>query len=652
LDNSQSWDSQPYIYDSLPAHPHHIRLITLLPGSLTDDIHCILDTALLDSCPDYEALSYCWGTDSAPSSITVNLQTFSITTNLRNALVRLRHEATPRTLWIDAIAIDQDNIPEKSQQITFMRHIYRRATRVVVFLGEAYENSNSAMSACERLWTIAARHQTEILLQEPETQLRTLPIQGEDANPLQVSDREETAVMDLVNRPWFARAWVLPEIGLARDAIVLCGTRQLPWQVFCAGLGWGIRHTISDVFFGVIFTEAFVDFRVVSQLQERTPCENPADDLLSLLFQFRTRHATDDRDKIWALLGLVSGQSPDFHIVPDYSTPSTDVYKNTAAAIMQSSRSLDVLGGCFLDDKASDLAWKLPSWVVDWSNSGRIIRPFYRDAVDQRNQFFASGTSTANPGFSENGTVLAISGYSFDRIVQVGDILTDMGDLSWEFDEIQESYDAIDEMDNQPPVRAIINGLRAAWNILSFAVQRLLLIVDHLNIFLQWEQMVATCQAGPGETCTDVYWQTLCAGCMPDGMDETRQSFHQWFQAMSTTRKLSRWGLQRIPRLFKPISFVGYLWSTWDEFAKFTHLVTHARYRRLGRTGRGFLCLVPAGTRVGDSVGLFEGGKCPLVFRPELSGGSYMTLVGESYVHGLMRGERWDPAACRVMHFK
>jgi hypothetical protein len=56
-------------------------------------------------------------------------------TNLWDALHCLRKRANGRRYWIDAICINQADIPERNQQVRIMPHIYFRAHTVVVWLG-------------------------------------------------------------------------------------------------------------------------------------------------------------------------------------------------------------------------------------------------------------------------------------------------------------------------------------------------------------------------------------------------------------------------------------------------------------------------------------------------------------------------------------
>jgi len=61
---------------------------------------------------------------------------FEVTMNLYSALLRLRQTKTERTLWIDAIAINQADLNEKRHQIALMRNIYKGASTVIMWLGE------------------------------------------------------------------------------------------------------------------------------------------------------------------------------------------------------------------------------------------------------------------------------------------------------------------------------------------------------------------------------------------------------------------------------------------------------------------------------------------------------------------------------------
>ena len=62
--------------------------------------------------------------------------------------------------------------------------------------------------------------------------------------------------------------------------------------------------------------------------------------------------------------------------------------------------------------------------------------------------------------------------------------------------------------------------------------------------------------------------------------------------------------------------------------------------RRMMRTKKGHLGLVPAEALPGDKVVLIAGSSVPFILRP--AGGSRYRLVGDSYIYSIMDGKAWD----------
>jgi hypothetical protein len=101
----------PYIYSPLREDAQEIRLLTLLPGRASSDIRLRLDPVPFtdDAVPEFEALSYTWGSPDNPVNIFVGasgFHTLPVTQNLAEALPYLRYEDKPRILWIDAICVN------------------------------------------------------------------------------------------------------------------------------------------------------------------------------------------------------------------------------------------------------------------------------------------------------------------------------------------------------------------------------------------------------------------------------------------------------------------------------------------------------------------------------------------------------------------
>lgn len=127
-----------------------LRLLDIEPGLLKDDLNVILHEAEIlgpQADPSYEALSYVWGPKDTSANIFMgrNKIRFEVSQVLSTALRHLRFERKARTVWIDALCINQSNTTERSKQVTIMGDIYQRATRVIVWLGPENQESSYAM---------------------------------------------------------------------------------------------------------------------------------------------------------------------------------------------------------------------------------------------------------------------------------------------------------------------------------------------------------------------------------------------------------------------------------------------------------------------------------------------------------------------------
>jgi Heterokaryon incompatibility protein (HET) len=136
-----------YRYSPLSQKPNVIRLLVLLPSRDKPEIlrcelveYTIRETDKANH--PYEALSYVWGSMDKPQSIIIDDQKLEVTQNLYAALLRLRDREIPRIVWADAVCINQADEKEKGRQIQLMAAIYAKASRVLVWLGEAQDDSD------------------------------------------------------------------------------------------------------------------------------------------------------------------------------------------------------------------------------------------------------------------------------------------------------------------------------------------------------------------------------------------------------------------------------------------------------------------------------------------------------------------------------
>ena len=77
-----------------------------------------------------------------------------MTISLYDALMRLRYGHIERTVWADAVCINQGDVEERDEQVRQMAKIYAAASRVIVWLGGT--TADSAQSALEDLRVASA----------------------------------------------------------------------------------------------------------------------------------------------------------------------------------------------------------------------------------------------------------------------------------------------------------------------------------------------------------------------------------------------------------------------------------------------------------------------------------------------------------------
>jgi hypothetical protein len=132
---------------------HEIRLVVLNPGKGAEELRCDITHANLLDMPAYEAVSYTWATTSGNTSISRYVlchgKKIGITENCDSLLRSLRRRGQNRTIWVDAICIDQSNIVERNHQVKLMATIYSNASQVVAYLGPDSISTNNVVAYLE-----------------------------------------------------------------------------------------------------------------------------------------------------------------------------------------------------------------------------------------------------------------------------------------------------------------------------------------------------------------------------------------------------------------------------------------------------------------------------------------------------------------------
>src|SRR5947209_6970841 len=116
----------PYRSRLVESSGRKFRVFDIDPGILENPIHGVLREVLLDRSQPYVAISYAWATDKPCIPIDCGDGTLPVlvTKNCYAALRRLRETSRKRSLWIDALCINQQDKDERGYQVAMMRDIY------------------------------------------------------------------------------------------------------------------------------------------------------------------------------------------------------------------------------------------------------------------------------------------------------------------------------------------------------------------------------------------------------------------------------------------------------------------------------------------------------------------------------------------------
>lgn len=354
-----------YEYRPLRAGPNNIRLIQILPGVGDAGIVCEVFQYTLRNDKAfglYEALSYVWGDYDKPRHILVKnsedlaYRNFTVTQNLYTALRRLRDPDLPRTFWIDAICINQNDLEERATQVQIMARIYAYATSVSVWLGEEANESSHVFDLLQDMYSEDLKFNW---LWRDEMLAKLLP--------------SADSIQNLLDRPWFRRAWVcssdtprheevltteqvVQEAAVARVVSVACGNAEIPGGMFARGLQvalWKLEHMTEEQWalpavLGLMnhTTSNLPLLQRISTLQMSTAIPSfEIAPLGELLRMFVDHEATDERDRIYALLGLSSDNDLTPDLRPDYTKSWSDLFRQVIKHILGSSAIISVVDG-------------------------------------------------------------------------------------------------------------------------------------------------------------------------------------------------------------------------------------------------------------------------------------------------------------------
>ncbi|KAI0111199.1 heterokaryon incompatibility protein-domain-containing protein [Nemania sp. FL0031] len=605
-----------YKYTAIVA-PRTIRLMHLQPGTETDPIHLSLVTTTLDSAPDFEAISYCWGNAQDERLVTCNDAALSITSSLFAGLAYFRHADRPRILWADAICINQADAAEKSGQVQLMPHIYSRSTRTLVWLGVADDPTFGAISPSVNT---LIREALDLLPEfDPENAAEmAAKVQALYRDSRQLRDEGKPNLIDhdweplvaLVTRPWFLRKWVVQEVVLAKEVVLYAGGGvEVSWDNL-AKLAFSIEGM------GIPTLLIFETKRAILR-----PAMQPLHCVSNILMVQIFRHSgtlvdgvvntidfncTDPRDHVYSLLSL-GAVGPT--ILPDYNEPTSEVFRRFAITMLVEGQSLKLLS--LAPDRAgfnredTGRLEGLPSWAPDL----RRVRMDVMASYTVRPQaFFAGGRAKPILSVTDDKKILKCQGRIIDAVKTFVTSLLDMT-----LADVPEQHAFRGSILDPVPERRrkrLVKWLESCYHT-AFGYESSSEIKPSKELLMSFSR-------------TMVCDMDLMRNRLPPEFIAAFPRYMQWAaeRAASTDKQQNSIRMQ------------NYSSAIDDSIGGFAALL------KFCITRQGRFAQIPLDSQPGDCICVLIGGEVPFAVRP--TGRGTYTFVGECYVDGIMDGETFS----------
>ncbi|KAL8726729.1 MAG: hypothetical protein Q9166_006524 [cf. Caloplaca sp. 2 TL-2023] len=631
-------DLGPYQYTALEIN--QIRLLSISIEQATGVLVCRFNIRdLASSIGTYKAISYCWGNPTPTSRILCeNGQSLQLTNSAAEILTHVISQDPKECFWIDQLCINQADPIEKSAQVLLMGQIYSSTKQVVAWLGRGDGESEKAFAFTEMLSReIDGMRQKglqpslEPLMSVPAVRIRNIPSQ------IQV-ERKWSALSHILRNPWFERAWVMQEVIMACEKTsesismdqrvllrfekciigfdmlaevlrILDSDHLLPNLVYDRQANDGTNeHGVDPPGVSAIrLFETFRDYR-----SRNTPVS-----LHHALYRTWHSKATNDRDKLYAILGFCDNNVTDAGLRPEYESTVEDIYVAWAATLLESTEDYPILiHMAGIGHQRSHTA--LPSWVPDFSTSSSVVG--LRSEATRGAQ---------NLTYRASGSIEKID-FIIDRLppsMRFQGIQIDTIEVVWAYPSSSKSrrwYKFLKQL-----------SLTSEKDFWSSLVQRLEKIEDFL-------MTSSSALEDNGAHAKEVLWQTLVGDYKIDDAatkSDISQAFESWYQSARELAGEDRSGL--VASQTRKAEFYNQIQSFEDQSS-----VASQDLPIFGTAQRRLLGYGPTKLMAGNTLCIINGAVTPFLLREVTNDAEdcqsderRWRLVGSCFVHGLMYGE-------------
>ncbi|KAH3971735.1 hypothetical protein HBH98_126210 [Parastagonospora nodorum] len=594
--------------------PRHIRLFRISGALEAADIGHFEEFSL-DDVPAFYTLSHCWGCERQEYTFTIEGHTLKISKHLADGLQCLQQLAGVHSslspplqyVWIDCICIDQTNLNERATQVRLMGTIYSRAIRTLIWLGPKSHDSASSWSLISDIYNLLQKNHPNIDLPEQIPHKMFSEAQHIGTGLPAFADPKWSVLREIFDVQWFSRLWVVQEVVLSSlDPVFIHGNHTHSWHKVEWAAAWLRRNGYLRL---PHITESLLYVDSIGYLR-RTKVKWPLSALMSITQ--KKFHATDQRDKIYSLLGLAAETdnattTPDA-LLPDYTIDVQQTYMKATRYFLEHDRSLAILTRTRGTPKSISRARRQHdlgdwlSWLPDWSDFAvpdRELRKsfswiHYSDPDRPARlgfpiQYRSAGNLPLRIHRASDPAILRVEGLKVDTVAEV----LQLSSTTTFAEEFGENFDS------------------CMTRILSVALP----LIQHTT-FESWAaRLIKTTTADQHDLSGRTSEQSLKDGYayLHKQLSNTQPIIHN--ELMGWLREVAVGGIS-------------------TEFAALACNFCYARSFLVTNSER--IGIGPSDSSVGDRIAVIPGGGVPYLLRPD---GEAWTFVGEAYVHDIMNGE-------------
>lgn len=284
-------------------------------------------------------------------------------------------------MWVDAVCINQADDNEKSAQVAMMDTIYTNCQKTVIWLGEcSYSTPPDVRESSSP--PVSRYAQSAFKFLRIFEQDEHLDIHG-------ISDRLELHLatkpywysiigLDPLLTPWWNRVWIIQEMALPTEIEFAFASETCPYvapyrfyqhlTTCCATTRRSLlsNERLSELEHG---TKLMIE-RLEPLIRIRQSIrENGKISFSKLIKTLSNFKATDPRDLVYGILGMVTNWGTVAPLIPDYKQSLCTVICEAIVKIIQQDKSLSVLRDSRwafpMDMSMSDNMGSFPKWILE-----------------------------------------------------------------------------------------------------------------------------------------------------------------------------------------------------------------------------------------------------------------------------------------------